>query len=177
MIRRILIVSFTLVICASYAQIYKWTDNQGIVHFSDTPHVGAEKINNLQQNYSPPPSSAIPSLHPKIQPEKENQQGTYTLVAITQPVDQATIRNNQGYIVVTVKLEPQLFPGNKVQILFDDQPRGTPQDLLIFQLNGVYRGSHTIAVQVLGADGEVLKTSPSITIYMQRPRVGMVKRK
>jgi len=174
MIRGILVVSFMMIVCASYAQIYKWTDSQGVVHFSDTPHTGAEKIDALQaQSYSTPAPSAQPAAQKHVIKKKQE---SYIKVAITQPTDQATIRNNQGYVVVTADVEPKLFPGNKAQIVFDDKPQGIPQSNLTFQLNGIYRGSHTIAVQILGANGKVLKTSPSITIFMHRPRVGMVKK-
>ncbi len=37
----------------------------------------------------------------------------------------------------------------------------------------MYRGSHTIAVQVVNTEGKVLITSDMVTIYMQQPRVGM----
>ena len=169
------VVSLAFIACVSFAQVYKWTDSQGVIHFSDTPHAGAETINNIQtQGYSSPP---IPSSVPSIQnPSTTKKQETYTKLAITQPADQSTIRNNQGYVVVTIEVEPQLLPGNSIQILFDGKAQGTPQNSLMFQLNGIYRGSHTIAVQILDANGEVLKTSPPVTIFMQRPRVGMVKR-
>lgn len=163
-----------MIICASYAQIYKWTDSQGVVHFSDTPHTGAQAIDEQQiQNYSPP-KPAISSQ--SAMPLTASKEGVYTNLAITQPTDQATIRNSQGYVVVTVNVEPKLFAGDKAQVVFDDKPQGAPQTKLLFQLNGIYRGSHTIAVQIVSADGQVVRTSPSITIFMQRPRVGMVKK-
>ncbi len=171
MLKQLIVVSLSLIICVSYAQVYKWTDSQGVVHFSDTPHVGAETINNIQtQNYSTPPQSTIPKI--EEQPKKEK---IYKNITILQPQDQATIRNNQGYLVVSVEVLPKLFPSDKVQIVFDGKAQGTPQDRLMFQLNGIYRGMHTIAVQIIDSKNEVVKTSSPVTIYMQRPRVGMVK--
>lgn len=174
MLRQLIVVFLSLITCASYAQVYKWTDSQGIVHFSDTPHSGAETIDNLDiQGYSTPPPQS--STIPAIENEKAAKNKIYTQVAILQPQDQATIRNNQGYVVVAAEVLPKLFPGHKMQVVFDGKAQGTPQEGLMFQLNGIYRGSHTIAVQIVDAEGEVIKTSPSVVIYMQRPRVGMVK--
>jgi hypothetical protein len=168
------VVSLAFIACASFAQVYKWTDSQGVIHFSDTPHSGAETIDTIQtQSYSSPASSSSVTSIQNSSPIKKQE--AYTKLAITQPTDQATIRNNQGYVVVTIEIEPQLLPGNSIQILFDGKAQGTPQSSLMFQLNGIYRGSHTIAVQILDTNGEVLKTSPPVTIFMHRPRVGMVK--
>ncbi|EHL32339.1 DUF4124 domain-containing protein [Legionella drancourtii] len=165
--------SLMMVICISYADIYKWVDSQGNVHFSDTPHPGAEKLNIPDaQTYSPPvPQSTEPEKLTPANPDAYKP--TYTKVAITQPDNEATIRNNQGSIAVTAEIEPDLFPGDKVQLIFDGSPLGEPQTNLLFQLSGIYRGSHTIAVQVIDADGGAVETSEPITVFMFRPRVGM----
>jgi hypothetical protein len=168
--------SLMTILGASYGEIYKWTDNQGIVHFSDHPHEGSETVKLPEsQTYSPPvaPNSATPEGNNPKKNTETPEDHTYTLLAITQPIDQSTIRNNQGYVAVAAQIEPELVGGDSLQLLFDGAPIGKPQPDLLFQLNGVYRGTHTIAVQVVDKDNEVLNTSESITIYMQRPRVGM----
>ncbi|MCP0914010.1 MULTISPECIES: DUF4124 domain-containing protein [Legionella] len=163
---------FTLILLASslFAQIYKWTDSNGNVHFSDRPHPGAKKIDLPPvQTYSPPPVADETPEAPSTA-----TLAPYTRIAITQPEDQATIRNNQGSIGVLVQVEPALRAGDKLQILFDGAALGQPQTTMAFELQNINRGSHTIAAQVLDAEGNVLITSESITIFMHRPRVGMV---
>lgn len=44
----------------------------------------------------------------------------------------------------------------------------------VFEINGMYRGSHTLAAEVVDAEGNVIDSSEPITIYVFRPRVGMV---
>ena len=175
MLKQLMVVFLSLLTCVANAQVYKWTDSQGVVHFSDTPHFGAETLDNIQtQNYSTPPpvQSTLPVINKEL---NANTQKLYTKLAIIQPEDQATIRNNQGYALVTVEVQPKLFSGNKLQVVFDGKPQGAPQETLIFQLNGIYRGSHNVAVQIVDAAGEVIKTSPKVVFFMQRPRVGMVR--
>lgn len=163
----------TVYICAAHAQIYKWIDAQGNVHFSDVPHEGAEKVKiNESQTYSPP-KPINNNLSSTGDQQKEAKPRSYTKLVISQPENEATIRNNQGYLVVAVEIEPDLTPGDNLQLLYDGAPIGEPQPNPSFQLNGVYRGSHTIAVQVLDPSGQVLNTSDSITFFMHRPRVGM----
>ncbi|KTD68034.1 MULTISPECIES: DUF4124 domain-containing protein [Legionella] len=166
--------SLTMVICASYAQIYRWTDSQGNVHFSDTPHPGAEVITipDAQSFSSPTPSTA--PTEPEHGEHAVKLKHTYTKLAIAQPQTSTTIRNNQGFVAVTVEVEPDLFPGDKLQLIYDNGALGEPQRNPVFEVNGMYRGTHTLAVQILDADGNVIETSDPITIYVFRPRVGMV---
>ena len=171
--------SLLMIMCTSYAEVYTWTDSQGVVHFSDNPHQGAEKL-KIPDNQSFSAPSPSPAPKQDVDPadednnsNSENSDKPYTKIAIREPISQATIRNNQGYILVSIELEPKLVEGDNLQMIFDGAPLAEPQPNTIFELNGIYRGSHTLAVQVVNAAGEVLLTSEPITIYMQRPRVGM----
>lgn len=168
----VLVASFMLLISSSHAQIYKWTDSQGVVHFSDSPHAGSKQVTVPEaQSFSPPVSQTNSTPQ---EPEKTmNEEHKYSKISIMQPLNEATIRNNQGYVVVAVELEPALAEGDMLQMVFDGAPLGDPQPNTLFQLNGIYRGSHTLAVQILNAAGEVLLTSDNITIFMHRPHVNM----
>lgn len=176
----VLVASLMIMFSASFAEVYKWTDSQGNVHFSDTPHEGAEQLKIPEsQSYSPP---ASPKSDSKVQNDDSESQGIsdsesqddfYTKVEITQPSSEATIRNNQGHVVVAAQVEPVLLKEDSVQIIYDGTPIGKPQHSLIFQLNGIVRGAHTIAIQILSPRKTVKKTSSPVTFYMHRPRVGM----
>ncbi|MFI4962997.1 MAG: DUF4124 domain-containing protein, partial [Legionellales bacterium] len=165
-------VLFMLAICAAQAQIYKWTDSQGNVHFSDTPHEGAQTITMPEpQGFSSPP--AQPERMPPPLEAAPDKGHVYTKIAIIQPQNQETIRSSQGYIAVSVQVDPALMPGDALQLMFDGAALGDPQVNPLFQLNGIYRGSHTISVEILDANGHVLTSSNPITVFMQNPRVGM----
>lgn len=168
-----LAVLFMVGICVAYAQVFTWTDSQGVVHFSDKPHAGAKQIKlPVTQTFSPPANQT--AAPPSEAEEDKDIAHKYTKVIINQPLNESTIRNNQGYVVVVVQVEPELSRGDMLQMIFDGSPLGDPQPNLLFQLNGIYRGSHTLAVQVLDSNGNVLATSDAVTIFMHRPRVGMV---
>lgn len=164
-----------LVLSASHADIFKWTDSQGNVHFSDTPRQGAVKLNlpETQSFSAPTPASPAP-IEEASQPEKggKKSEHVYTKISIEQPQNQETIRNNQGSIVVSVQVIPNLMRGDRVQLLLDGTAIGEPQPALQFSLNGVFRGSHTLAVQIVDKGGNAISTSDSITIFMFRPTVG-----
>lgn len=157
-----------------HAEIYKWTDNAGNVHFSDKPHPGADKVDLPPvQTFSPPPALPSPDTGVKPEPAIEDQKPDYH-ISITNPANEATIRDNQGRVGVALEIQPRLNPGDKVQILFNGTPIGEPQTTTVFQLSDINRGAHTIAAQIVSPDGKTVSQSDPITIYMHRPRVGMV---
>ena len=169
------IIALTFLATSSlYAQIYKWTDSSGVVHFSDVPHSGAEKVDLPGvQTYTPSTGSA----KTKDSAVNKAEEGTdsYELVAISEPLNQATIRNNQGFVPILVTTNPKLKPGDLLQIIYDGEPLGKPQSGITFALKDVKRGTHTIAVQVVDGEGNVVNTSDEITIFMHRPQVRMFK--
>lgn len=163
---------------APQADVYKWTDSSGAVHFSDKPQDGAEKIvlPNVQ-SYSPPASSPSQnaSAHSPLTSTNTSDDVAYNKLNIVQPEDQQTIRNPQGYISIILEPHPKLKPGDGLQIILDGNPIDKPLANTVFALQNIRRGSHTLAAQVVGKDGKVLFTSDQITIYMMPPRIGMVK--
>ena len=162
-----LLVGLLATTTALYAEIFKWTDSNGNVHFSDKAQPGAERVELPPvQVYSPP--SETPSNPPPAQQSKPATSTEYTLVEFIQPVDQATVRDNQGNFLVNIAIEPSLDPDDLVQILLDNAPIGKPQNSTSFQLKGVNRGSHRLQAQILSAEGEVLKSSETITIFLHK---------
>lgn len=165
-----MVLALLLPVCG-FTAVYKWTDQQGNTHFSDSPNKGAEKITLPEaQTYSP---VTLPS--PAQKPQSNYQQEkkpSYQSVAVVQPGNEATIRNNNGYIAVSIKANPALFEGDAYQLYFDNQAVGKPQTSTVFVLNNVYRGEHSLFVAVVNSQGKQLIKSPSVTIFMHRAHVG-----
>ncbi|MGB5449739.1 MAG: DUF4124 domain-containing protein, partial [Woeseiaceae bacterium] len=66
-IRTLFILFGALVASAAHADAYKWTDADGVVHYSDRPEPGAERVDlgtatgGQRRAASPGPTSASPS--------------------------------------------------------------------------------------------------------------------
>lgn len=177
-----LVFCFLTGMTALYADIYKWTDSSGDVHFSDKPRDGAEKVMlpNVQSYSSPttPPSQNASTNPRPASTSTDAGMGddvVYKQLNIVQPEDQQTIRNPQGYVSVILEPHPHLKKGDSLQIILDGTPLDKPKDNTLFALQNITRGSHTLAAQLIDANGKVILTSDVITIYMMPPRVGMVK--
>lgn len=176
---KLAIAFFTVgIMCPCFAQIFTWTDGQGVVHFSDTPHQGAQPVALPNVQSFSTPSSPSPSNNeapPNAVGNPVEPEHVYKKLAITQPSNEATIRNNQGFVMITAAVEPDLFPDDNFQLIFDGEVLGKPQPIPVFQISGINRGAHSFAIQVVNKQGEVLITSENITVFMHNPRAGMVK--
>lgn len=169
-IDRILLLAMLLLTSAVHADIYKWTDTNGVVHFSDKPAPGAQSV-----HLPPSQSISIEKLAPPLMEDPISEHhGGYEKIRVVQPDNEATIRDNQGSVPVIINVEPALQPDDKIQLVVDGASMGSPNHTVLFELNNLNRGAHTIAAELLDASGKVLLTSDVVTIYMQRPRVGMV---
>ena len=150
------------------AEIYKWTDENGGVHFSDTPHPGAQVI-KLAPPQSYKPANTGSKLTSPNSPQELNDAGSnqqYTAIKIVKPMPEDTIRDNSGMVNVVVEVSPSLNPEDKIQVLLDGSPVGAPQTSTSLNLQGVDRGTHQVQAQVIGSDGKMIMTSAPVTFYL-----------
>lgn len=152
----------------SATTLYKWVDDDGVVHYSDQPHAGAEKIQVAKpQTYAatrvpkPAPSSTTTQPAPA--------QGYYRRVQITSPSDGDVFVNTGGRVPVAVDLEPAIAPGHQLWFSLDGQrveslgvnaTEGTLED--------VDRGDHTVAVSITDASGNVVANA-SVSFTVRQP--------
>lgn len=153
------------------SQVYRWVDEDGVVHYSDQPHPGAEEIElesapaiNMPQPGSMPGRAAGP------EPENEAEgNAAYEALTVAQPAAEETLWNIGGVLDVTLNLQPALRPGDQVRVYFD----GTPQTVsgTQFQLEEVWRGEHNLQAEVLDESGNLLIRSEPIRFYVQQTSI------
>jgi hypothetical protein len=152
------------------ATVYRWVDDQGVVHYSDQPHPNAEKLQvHAAQTYKSTgadstatggggqPAGAAPA--------------PYRGCAIVQPQDSQVFANIDSLTVV-VQTDPALHPGDKVYVTVDGQalnggnPTG-PQ----FVLTPVDRGQHTAQALVKDSGGAIQCQTPAVTFSVHQNSV------
>lgn len=154
---------------ASDKKVYVHTDQNGVLVFSDKPQPGATEVNlNKRQQLTMP--SVDTSILENLQSEKPKQASPYQ-VFIDQPDHEATIRNNHGDIYVTGHVTPSFKTGFKVRLMLDGKQRQKPHSNAIFRLKNVDRGEHTLVLELLDSNGQVLAKSEPHTIYLFRASV------
>ncbi|HYX74061.1 MAG TPA: DUF4124 domain-containing protein [Steroidobacteraceae bacterium] len=152
------------------ATVYRWVDENGVVHYSDQPHANAEKLHvNAAQSYKPAALESSPA-------GGGGQAATasaapYRGCAIVQPQDDQTFANIDSLTVV-VQTDPQLHSGDRVYVTVDGQAlnAGNPTGAQ-FVLSPVERGTHTAQAQVKDSGGAVQCQTPPVTFHVQQNSV------
>ncbi|MEE4381443.1 MAG: DUF4124 domain-containing protein [Pseudomonadales bacterium] len=168
-----------LVLPALAAPIYRTRDESGNPVFTDRPQgADAERVDvapSTSNVYRLP--EAVPATDPGTlgdeelgTPEADPAATPSYTVFVEQPGVEEAVRANGGNVTVLARVEPQLREGDRFELLWDGEPRGTSRDGS-FQLEAVDRGEHRVAIRVVGADGAELARSDAVTFYVLRRSV------
>ena len=153
--------------------IYSWTDDNGVVHFTDKPQVSNAKTydlsvtevsGNIEQTVNTIDTQTT-DIAVVEEPEK-----TITTVSLVSPMHEQTIRNNEGIINIHAVTNSKLNNQTQAQLVLDGIIKGEPQTNLTWQLNNIERGSHQLQIQLVKG-GKVIASSNSITVYLHRATV------
>jgi hypothetical protein len=163
--RLILALSGVLVLSAAFADdAWKWTDEDGVVHYSDVPREGAEAVRLSE--YNKKTGARIATDTTLSRPEEEPEEFSYETLEILSPSAEETLWNIEGILNVRVAINPNLIQGHGIRIYYD----GDAQDILgtSTQLTEVYRGMHTLHAEVLDRTGRVITRSDPVRFYVQQ---------
>ncbi|WDD98423.1 MULTISPECIES: DUF4124 domain-containing protein [Thalassomonas] len=165
MIKRLsvlLAVLLSFAVEATSTKIYVWRNEQGVLVFSDTPRPGAEevKVENKNDQLTSVDTSIL-DIKPKAIEEKYQ-------VSISQPENNATVRDNTGSVYVAGRIKPIFKKGLKIQLYLDNTPYQEPQDHSMFVLRNIDRGEHKIKMDLINNQGKVIASSKPIVFYMHR---------
>lgn len=172
--REPLLLGFALALAAmlsgqALGQIYRTTDADGNVVFTDTPPPGgpAEQVQlqrtNTAEAVEVPPAAAE-------QPEVAAEQAEPAqFVKITSPANEETIPMGGGNFSVVARVEPPLEKGQSLRLSLDGAPTGKLQQSGFWDLSNVDRGAHDLTVAVVDSSGRVVAHSDSVRVYVMRP--------
>jgi len=161
-----LILSMLTAVSALAAETWRWRDAEGVVHYSDRPVPGAERIDVNVQRSSPqastPPAAA--SGRPPAPPVAVKYR-----CEIQRPANDEVF-NSVNAVTATVALEPGLQDGQRLQVylngaLYPQWPSGVQT----YTLQELYRGSYTLSARVLDANGTALCSGPAINFHIRQP--------
>jgi Domain of unknown function (DUF4124) len=151
--------------------VYKWTDAGGVVHYSDQPVPGAEKIFTATSSSAGAAAPARPNADPQNPSPKKSASAalTYNQFAITSPSADQTFFGDE-LIGVHLDLEPALKSDQSITWhlngkQLDDQGTTSTQ----FALPHLDRGTYVIAATITDQKtGESLSTD-SVSFFVRQP--------
>ena len=184
-------VCFLLVIAAnvSIAGIYKYTDEQGNVHFTDKPVSGAKKIKENKPSVAPAPktsykpsSSSKPrtrttvkvfKTEAKEQPKQKPKAKRYKSIKIVSPKNDQAYRSNNGNVEFVYSISPPLQTKfkHKIKLVFDGKKLPGQWETSTISLMNLDRGTHTISAIVIDKKGKKLIQSSTTTFHLLRHSV------
>jgi Domain of unknown function (DUF4124) len=153
------------------AVVYKWTDSDGVVHYSDQPVPGAQKIYTATSASAGAASGERPNVAPQGSNATRNVASalTYEQFSITSPSANQTFFG-EDIVAVHLALDPNLKPEQIItwhlngKQLDDQGPTATQ-----FALQHLDRGAYVIAATITDQrTGESLSTE-SVTFFVRQP--------
>jgi uncharacterized protein DUF4124 len=155
------------------AVVYKWTDSDGVIHFSDQPVPGAEKIFTASGSSTGGSVSSARTANPGVpapNPKKNVAPGLeYSQFAITSPLPDQTFFGDD-VISVHLALDPSLKPGQTVtwhlngRQLDDLAPTATQ-----FALPHLDRGTYAIAATITDQTTGASLSTDSVSFFVRQP--------
>lgn len=152
----------------AFADAYTWTDEDGVVHYSDRPHPDAETIDLSEiSGHRPEPTTSSPPARNNAPPPDLTPR--YTGIEITNPTAEETLWNIETVLNVDLELTPSLMPGHQIRVYFDGMPRIVSSTN--FQVQEVYRGVHNLQAEIIDETGTLLIRSRPSRFYVQQNTV------
>lgn len=158
---------------ASADGYYRWVDENGTLHFSDSPPPVSLEL-DVEIGTVPLPSQNTPGFFAPDAPDVPDSPATpetppqASSVSLLSPADEATVRQNQGILTLHLSTDLPLGKNQSVRAVIDGKEQPSSKDTSL-TLENVDRGAHTIKVQLL-EDGKVIAASHSVTVYLHRAR-------
>jgi hypothetical protein len=154
-----------LISAAPAAVVYKWTDADGVVHFSDQPVPGAEKITTSGGSTrgilsQPMPGGGTVPAKPKPRPVQH--------ASISSPAPDQTFTGGEQ-VSASLSVEPALAPGQLVSWTLNGAQVGQSSNATQLMLPDLPRGTYTLAATVSDSvSGESISADP-VTFNVVRP--------
>jgi hypothetical protein len=151
--------------------VYRWVDENGVIHYSDQPHPNAQKLQiEGVQTYSSNSAAARAPVARDSQGQPPADEG-YRGCAVSQPNDQQTLPNVQS-VYIRVQTDPQVRRGDQVFISLDGQAlNGGNATGMGWSVSPIERGSHTVQALVKDPSGQTVCQTPTVTFFVQQPNL------
>lgn len=151
------------------ANVWKWRDANGVVHYSDQPVPGAEQVSGLLSNsYTATPGNKAASSSATT---AATSTVGYTNVEIWKPSREMTVTNT-SQVSVGVRVEPALAKDHRLALYMDGKlVPSFPAQGMEYELSEVERGAHTLVLAVIDAQGKQVTTSSPVEFFVQQASV------
>ncbi len=162
---RLLILVLLLIPFVAGAEVYKWTDKFGKVHYSDKPHKTTDKPIDLPESmiYKAPAKPQFKLDKPQVKTPYK----FYQSFKIVSPQNDGTVRSAPGNLSVFVQISPALRANHSIVVMVDGKEVAKGKSTSVSASN-IDRGSHSLSAKVVDKSGKTIITASTITFHMKR---------
>jgi hypothetical protein len=152
---------------AGAAVVYKWTDKDGVVHYSDQAVPGAERVvtSSGSGNGIGGPTSAVRVGAP---PTKVASGLGYSVVNIESPIAEQVFFGDE-VVPIRIHLEPSLKPDHSLTWQLNGKPLDEQANVTAFSLQLLPRGTYSVAATLTDPTSGVTQSANSVTFYVRQP--------
>ncbi len=149
------------------AAVYRTVDEDGNVVYTDVPpntdpaaaRVIVSPVNTAELGTS---TTAAPEAY-----AEDADDFAYEAADILSPADDEAVRANMGDVQVEIDIYPALQDNHEVQLFLDGKAVLAGRDMS-YRLNDIDRGTHTLRVEIINADGRVVFAGMPSRFHLQR---------
>jgi hypothetical protein len=155
---------------ADAAVIYKWTDADGVVHYSDQAVPGAEKIVTSSSSSNGIGGGArTPSAAAAAGRKASPSHLEYASFAIESPAKDQVFFGEE-IIPVRLGLDPELKPNQTISWYLNGNPiTDQPPTARSFTLQSLPRGTYQISATIIDTVTGESQASEGVTFYVRQP--------
>ena len=153
------------------AQAWRWVDQNGVVHYSDQPHPGAQPV---QVKPAPKPGSVVSGYEPSS-PDSQTARSAARVAAVTQcritaPQSDDTFDNPEA-VSMLIQVQPSLPPELSVQATLNGEPLLWPPRSFAYQWAEPARGADVTRTAMGASASPVSLSSTRTTATLSRAMV------
>lgn len=159
---KILITLTALLFAANVsAELYKWIDQNGVVHYTDKrPDETAQ-----QQELS----GYLARIGNKRVSRTSESENLYPAFSITSPGQGETVRNAEAKMDIAVQIDPPLTENHFLQIYLDGLEVGEQTKSTELTLQQVTKGTHRLQARILDESGQTISKTQEVTFQLREP--------
>lgn len=163
-----LIGSALLAMAVNAAVIYKWKDADGVVHYSDQPVEGAEKIITAGTSTYSGAASVKGLQGPNRQSQQRMPPAAPLQISISSPQPEQSFFGDEP-IPVSLAMSPPLSASQTVAWMLNGAAlQDQPPSAIQFTLQSLARGTYSLTASVMDAADGSTQTA-SVTFYVRQP--------
>jgi hypothetical protein len=147
------------------AETYRWVDKDGVVHYSDQPNPGAEKV---PLNIAPAPGSVAPRAAAPVQGQPAPP-FVYAGCEFVSPNSDQVFFSVRS-VSASLNVLPALQAGHRIVVNVNGVPLSSwPETSTGHLLQDLNRGSYTLQARVIDANGRTACTSKALSFHIRQP--------